>query len=102
MTIFFIAAGGGKVMNPEKHAESFQRWGYPEWFVYFTGFVEVVGAGCLLLPRARIYGVSLLGITMIGATWTHFSAGEIPAVPIPSVLFLILSILGILSWKRLG
>ncbi|MFB3071715.1 MAG: DoxX family protein, partial [Nitrospirales bacterium] len=99
---FFIAAGLSKVMQPEDHTESFVRWGYPAWFVYFTGVVELCGAGLLLVPRVRLYGVMLLGVTMIAAALTHFQADEMAAVPVPLVLLVLVGALGFFHWKRSG
>lgn len=100
LAIFFIAAGGSKVLNPEKHAENFAQWGYPSWFVYFTGMIEVAGAGLLLVRRLRLFGVVVLGVTMVVAAWTHFQAGEMAAVPVPLVLLIFTGALGILDRKR--
>ncbi len=94
MAAFFIAAGISKVIRPENHAEAFARWGYPSWFVYFTGVLELCGAGLLLLPRVRLYGVVVLGATMIAAVLTHVKAGEMAAVPVPLVLLILVGILG--------
>ena len=99
---FFIAAGLSKVMRPEDHAESFVRWGYPPWFVGFTGVIELCGAGLLLIPRVRLYGVIMLGVTMIAAALTHFQAGEMAAVPVPLVLLVLVGALGFFHWKRSG
>ena len=102
IALFFIAAGWSKVVHPERHIDSFVRWGYPAWFVYFTGVIELCGAGFLLIPKGRLVGVAVLGVTMIRAALTHLQAGEITAVPVPLVLLVILSILGILNWKKTG
>lgn len=97
---FFIAAGIPKLTRPEAHIENFVRWGYPSWFVYVTGVVEVLGAGLLVFRGVRLYGVGVLGVTMVGAALTHLRAGEMAAVPVPLVLLVILGVLGILSWKK--
>jgi uncharacterized membrane protein YphA (DoxX/SURF4 family) len=99
---FFIAAGLSKFMGPENHTESFVRWGYPPWFVDFTGVIELCGAGLLLVPRVRLYGVMLLGVTMIAAALTHFQAGEMAAVSVPLTLLILLGALGFFHWKRSG
>jgi len=99
---FFIAAGLSKIMRPENHMESFVRWGYPPWFVDFTGAIELCGAGLLLVPRVRLYGVMLLGVTMIAAAFTHFQAGEMAAVPVPLTLLILVGALGFFHWKRSG
>lgn len=102
LALFFLAAGFSKLLQPEIQMENFVRWGYPSWFVYFTGVIEVAGAGLLLVRRLRLVGVMVLGVTMVVAALTHFQAGEMAAVPVPLVLLIFTGALGILDRKRLG
>ncbi len=97
---FFVSAGLSKVMNPEKHFETFVQWGYPPWFVYVTGLIEIGGAVLLLVRSLRFYGVAVLGMAMMVATLTHFQAGEMAAVPVPLVLLIFTGALGVLDRKR--
>ena len=96
LAIFFLIAGGPKLLNPDAHAENFLNWGYPLWFLYVTGIIEVGGAIGLLIPTARFYSTLVLGATMIGAALTHLKAGEMGAVPVPLVL---LALLMVLAWS---
>lgn len=102
LAVFFFAAGLSKLVQPDTQIENFVRWGYPSWFVYFTGAIEIGGAALLLVQRWRRYGVGVLVLTMIGAAFTHFQAGEMAAVPVPLVLLMLVGILGLLDWKRSG
>ena len=88
--VIFLAAGGSKIINPDHHVEKFAHWGYPIWFMYLTGGIEVVAGIALWIPLVRLYGVLLLRITMIGASITHLRAGEMGAFPIPIVLLVLL------------
>ena len=94
LTIFFLMAGGSKFLNPDAHAENFSNWGYPLWFLYVTGMIEVGGAIGLLIPAARLPATLVLSATMVGAAVTHLRAGEIGAVPVPLVLLAFLIVLG--------
>ncbi|HNP62029.1 MAG TPA: DoxX family protein, partial [Nitrospirales bacterium] len=93
--IFFIAAGGAKLMGSESQVEHFAQWGYPIWFLYLTGVIEVGGGLCLFIPKTQWYGMVVLSITMVGAALTHLKAGEMGAVPVPLVL---LGLLLLLAW----
>jgi uncharacterized membrane protein YphA (DoxX/SURF4 family) len=88
--VIFLLFGGSKIINPDQHVENFAHWGYPLWFMYLTGGIEVVAGIALWIPLVRLYGVLLLSITMIGASITHLRAGEMGAVPIPIVLLFLL------------
>ncbi len=86
--LLFLFAGGEKLWDPVGHAEEFAHWGYPLWFVYVTGIIEVVGGIALFIPTGRFIGVILLSVTMVGASMTHLRAGEMGAFPIPVILLL--------------
>ena len=95
LALIFLAAGGTKLTSPDTHADAFARWGYPMWFLYVTGMVEVAGALLILVPAARFYGAVVLGCTMLGAAYTHLRADELQAVPIPLVL---MALAGVVAW----
>jgi len=101
LALVFLVAGGSKLLNPESQVESFARWGYPPWFMFVTGFMEVTGAVLLFVARVRFIGAVLLGVTMIGAFFTHWQAGESGAIPVPLVLLALIAIVGWLSRKPL-
>jgi uncharacterized membrane protein YphA (DoxX/SURF4 family) len=91
----FIMAGGAKLMGNPSQVEHFAQWGYPFWFLYLTGIIEVVGGICLFIPKAQFYGIVVLSITMVGAALTHLRAHEMNAVPVPLIL---LALLVTLAW----
>ncbi len=90
----FIMAGGAKLMGEHSQVEHFEQWGYPIWFLYVTGLIEVGGGLCLFIPKARFYGVVVLSVTMVGAALTHLRAHEMSAFPVPLVLLVLLIMLG--------
>ena len=93
--ICFVVAGGAKLMGSESQFEHFTQWGYPIWFLYLTGIIEVGGGLCLFIPKTQWYGIVVLSITMVGAALTHLMAGEMGAVPVPIV---VLGLLLLLAW----
>lgn len=93
--VMFIMAGGAKLMGSHSQVEHFAQWGYPLWFVYLTGIIELGGGICLFIPKAQFYGIMVLSVTMVGAALTHLKAGEMGAFPVPVVL---LCLLLMLAW----
>ena len=93
--VMFIIAGGAKLMGEHSQVEHFEQWGYPIWFLYVTGIIEVGGGLCLFIPKAQFYGIVVLSITMVGAALTHLRAHEMSAFPVPLVL---LALLMTLAW----
>ena len=95
LTLAFAMAGGTKLLGQEMHVENFIRWGYPAWFMYVTGLVEVGSVILMWIPKTRFYGALGLVGTMLGAFATHIVNNEPEMFPIVGIL-LILS--GIVAW----
>ena len=70
--IAFIFAGATKLTSPEEMLASFERFGYPHWFVYFIGAAEVAGGIGLMVPKLRGWAATGLVLIMIGAVYSHF------------------------------
>ncbi|GAA0902330.1 MULTISPECIES: DoxX family protein [Streptomyces violaceusniger group] len=68
LALFFAVAGGvPKLAGMPAAAESFDRIGYGDWFIYLVGGLEVAGAIGLLVPRlAGLAALALTGL-MAGA-----------------------------------
>ncbi|MEM7414363.1 MAG: DoxX family protein [Gemmatimonadota bacterium] len=65
-------AGSAKFTGngPEVWGEMFVGWGYPLWFAWVVGVVEIAFALLLLVPRLAAWAASVLGIVMLGALAT--------------------------------
>ncbi|MEU8727655.1 MULTISPECIES: DoxX family protein [Streptomyces] len=68
LALFFaVASGFPKLAGIAAAAESFDRIGYGDWFMYLVGGLEVAGAIGLLVPRlAGLAALALTGL-MAGA-----------------------------------
>lgn len=98
LALLFFAAGASKLLMAEESAQEFEGWGYPAWFHWVIGVVEVAGALLLLWPRTAFYGGALLAVDMAGAVMTHLANAEWTMWPLP----LALGIVAILvAWGRM-
>lgn len=73
LALTFAAAAIAKLANPPMFQEQFARFSLPEWFVFVTAAVELVGAALVASfndLRRRI-GAALLTITMAVAASLH-------------------------------
>ena len=72
VALTFIAAAGGKLAGAANMVEMFDKVGLGQWFRYFTGILEIVGAIGLLVSRYAFYAAVLLAVVMVGA-WLPFA-----------------------------
>ena len=63
----FLFAGLMKLSGQEMMVQEFDTVGLGQWFLYFTGAVEVVGAVATLVPAVSALGAVLLLLVDAGA-----------------------------------
>ena len=71
LAALFLYQGIDKFSERRIWLRVFQEIGLGQWFRYFTGVVEILGALMLLIPKATLVAVGLLICTMIGALLVH-------------------------------
>src|SRR5882757_2380230 len=98
LALAFAAAGGAKLYGVPILVEQFQHIGLGQWFRYFTGSLELVGAVLILVPSLGAFGALLLSCIMVGATITHLFV--IGGSPVPALVLLILS--AIVAYAKRG
>jgi hypothetical protein len=101
LAFIFLGAGGAKLYGVPLMVEEFGHMGLGQWFRYFTGSLEVLGA-LLILTRLLVgFGAMLLICIMIGATIMHLFV--IVGSPVPALVLLALSaIVAIAKREQMG
>jgi uncharacterized membrane protein YphA (DoxX/SURF4 family) len=97
LALVYVVVAVAQIAGVAGVAESFARWGYPTWFRYLIGVLELAGAAILLIPKISGFACVLLGVLMVGAIYTHALAGEFPMILLNALL---LALLGWLGWLR--
>ena len=101
LALAFFGVGMLKLTSQPMMVANFAGWGFPSWFLYVTGTIEVTSAVLLLIPRTALVGAALLVCTMIGALLTHLTHGQAAMIGAPGVLLLLLLAFGWLrGWGR--
>ncbi len=76
LAVFFLIGALGNIFVSEEIAADYARWGYPIWFHYVTGSLELVTALLLAVASLRFWG-ALLGVAvMLAACATVVLHGE--------------------------
>jgi uncharacterized membrane protein YphA (DoxX/SURF4 family) len=103
LALFFLFAGVMKFVMPVEQMSA--QSGFPGWFFWFIGAVEILGGLGLLLPallriKPGLTPLAALGlvIVMIGATVVSLPGG-IGAAVIPFVTGLLLALIAYGRWK---
>ncbi|MFI9103219.1 DoxX family protein [Streptomyces fildesensis] len=98
LALFFIVASGlPKLFAASAAAESFDKIGFGDWYMYFVGSLEVAGGIALLIPvLSGVAATAFIGL-MIGAFITNVTAldGHYAATP----LILIIPF-ALIAWAR--
>lgn len=101
MALVFLVEGADKFSSSRLWIRVFNEIGWGQWFRYFTGVVEIVGALLLLVPQTALIGAALLICTMFGALMVHlFVMGVGRQTIAVLVLMSILSAVGVGSPRR--
>jgi uncharacterized membrane protein YphA (DoxX/SURF4 family) len=91
LAAYFVNVGARKLGGATMWVNIFEQIGAGQWFRYFTGWLQVVGAILLLIPRAFVAGIGVLVCTMVGAMlgWV-FVLNDPRAATLPAVVLAIL------------
>lgn len=76
LVVFFLVGAIGNIFASEQIAADYARWGYPGWFHYFTGAVELIVAILLAVASVRFWGAALGSLVMCAALLTVLLHGE--------------------------
>ncbi|MGE7963996.1 DoxX family protein [Pseudomonas sp. NPDC089918] len=99
LSAFFLVGAIGNIFVSESIAEDYQRWGYPDWFHFVTGGLELITAVLLTVAAGRLWGAALGCVAMFAAAATVIGHGEY-AHAIPPIVVLVLSaIVGWTTWR---
>lgn len=71
MAFMIIKAGAVKLLNNPMQVANFVKWGYPDWFMYLIGGLEVLGGVGLFIPKTRTLAIFGIIAIMLGAIYTH-------------------------------
>ena len=76
LAAFFVVGGIGNIFASETILADYARWGYPGWFHYVTGVLELTAAALIAWRPTRLWGAGLASLVMLGAAGTVLSHGE--------------------------
>ncbi|MGY4364593.1 hypothetical protein ACVW1A_000658 [Bradyrhizobium sp. LB1.3] len=76
LAVFFVVGSLSNIFAPGSIYEEYLRWGYPHWFHFVTGSLELTTAVLLVRARTRLWGSALGCTVMLAALATVTLHGE--------------------------
>jgi uncharacterized membrane protein YphA (DoxX/SURF4 family) len=106
LAALFLFAGGIKLVTPMEEMMKQMPLPLPDWFVLFTGVVEVLGALGLVLPwllriKPALTPLAAAGlvIVMIGAAVYTWAAGDVASALIPLLVGILCAFVAYGRWR---
>jgi uncharacterized membrane protein YphA (DoxX/SURF4 family) len=93
LVVALCGAGVFNVLGRPATKDGFVHWGYPRWWCYVTGALELTAALMLAFPHTREWGLFLAAFVVVAATLTILRHREFSHLA-PIGVFVALLVLG--------
>ena len=100
LAAFFVVGSLTNIFAPGSIYDEYLRWGFPRWFHFVTGALELTTAILLFRAPSRLLGAALGGTVMLAALTTVTIHGEYGHAVPPLVAATLLLVVGWISWRR--
>ncbi|MDR6450455.1 hypothetical protein J2794_006596 [Paraburkholderia terricola] len=88
------------IVAPRSIFEEYLKWGYPHWFHFVTGSLELMTAILLARARTRLWGSALGCTVMLAALATVTVHGEYTHGVAPLVVATLSIAVGWIAWHK--
>ena len=100
LAAFFVAGSLSNIFAPRSVIEEYLRWGYPRWFHFLTGSLELTTAVLLTRTPSRLWGAALGCAVMCAALGTVIIHGEYGHAAPPLVAAGLSIVVGWITWRQ--
>src|SRR6201998_3132525 len=100
LAAFFVVGSLSNIFAPGSIYEEYLRWGYPHWFHFVTGSLELATAVLLAQARTRLWGSALGCAVVLAALATVPLHGEYGHGVPPLVAATLSIIVGWIAWRK--
>ena len=99
LAAFFVVGSLSNIFAPGSIYEEYLRWGYPHWFHFVTGSLELTTAVLLAQARTRLWGSALGCTVMLAALATVTLHGEYGHGVPPLIVATLSIVVGWIAWR---
>jgi hypothetical protein len=100
LAAFFVVGSLSNIFAPGSIYEEYLRWGYPRWFHFVTGSLELTTAVLLAQARTRLWGAALGCTVMLAALATVTLHGEYGHGVPPLIVATLSIVVGWIAWRK--
>ncbi|CAG4903392.1 DoxX family protein [Paraburkholderia gardini] len=100
LAAFFVVGSLSNIVAPRSIIEEYLKWGYPHWFHFVTGSLELMTAVLLARARTRLWGSALGCTVMLAALATVTLHGEYGHGVAPLVVATLSIVVGWITWRQ--
>ena len=100
LAAFFVVGSLTNIFAPGAIYEEYLRWGYPHWFHFVTGSLELTTAILLAREQTRLWGSALGCTVMLAALATVTLQGEYGHGLAPLVVATLSIVVGWIAWRK--
>ena len=100
ISAFFVVGSLSNIIAPGPIYQEYLKWGYPRWFHFLTGSLELTTAVLLARASTRLLGSALGCTVMLGALLTVALHGEYGHAVPPVIVATLTIVVGWISWRR--
>ena len=100
LAAFFVAGSLGNLFAPRSIYEEYLKWGYPHWFHFITGSLELTAAVLLARTPSRLWGAVLGCTVMCEALRTVIIHGEYGHAVAPLIAAGLSMLVGGITWRQ--
>ncbi|MFC3653655.1 DoxX family protein [Dyella humi] len=100
LAAFFVVGSLSNIVAPGSIYEEYLKWGYPRWFHFVTGSLELTAAILLFRAPTRLLGSALGCAVMFAAAATVILHGEYGHAVPPLVAATLSLLVGWISWRK--
>ncbi|MCP3716568.1 MULTISPECIES: DoxX family protein [unclassified Paraburkholderia] len=100
LAAFFVVGSLSNIVAPRSIFEEYLKWGYPHWFHFVTGSLELMTAVLLARARTRLWGSALGCTVMLAALATVTVHGEFGHGVAPLVVATLSIVVGCIAWRK--
>jgi len=100
LAAFFVVGSLSNIIAPGAIYEEYLKWGYPPWFHFVTGSLELTTAVLLARAQTRLLGSALGCTVMLAAFATVTVHGEYGHGAAPLVAATLSILVGWFAWRK--